>query len=385
MLDRVRKALGFRIWYGIGIGPWASALLRNGHAISPWQLPRAILFTALAAFNSGVGLVLRLIFAKRIRAVRLHPSPVFVLGHWRSGTTYLNELLSCDSRFIWPKGYQCGSPHIFLLLDGVLRHLLDFAVPAHRPMDEMAYSLQRPQEDEFALLGLLGRSTLRFCIFPAAGPTDPAYLSLRALAPAERERWVDAWVYFLKSVAVRYGDDKRFLLKSPQHTARIRTILSVFPDARFIHIARNPLEIFASTVRTWNALADSQGLQGTGGARSWAKENVLATFQEMYACYEEDRAAIPAGNLVEIRYEELVADPLGVLRGIYRQLDLGEIEPFLPALQGRLRESSSYKANVHRVDEADAAAVAVSWSGYAKRYGYEEGDAASLHATGRQA
>jgi len=385
MLDRVRKALGFRFWYGIGIGSWLSTLIRNGRTISPWQLPRLILFTALAAFNSGVGLLLRLIFAKRIRAVRLHPSPVFVLGHWRSGTTYLHELLSCDSRFIWPKGYQCGSPHIFLLLDGVLRHLLDFAVTAHRPMDEMTFSLQRPQEDEYALLGLMGRSTLRFCIFPAAGPTDPDYLSLHTLPPAERQRWVDTWVYFLKSVAVRYGDDKRFLLKSPQHTARVRTILSVFPEAKFIHIARNPIDVFASTVGTWNALADSQGLQEPGGARSWAKESVLATFNEMYACYEEDRAAIPDGHLIEIQYEALVADPVGVMRDIYRQLDLGEIEAFLPALEARLRESSSYKANVHRLDEADAAAVAASWSGYARRYGYDHAAASSRNATGGQA
>lgn len=368
----MRKELGFRIWYGIGLGTWLPLLARHGLTISPWQIPRVVLFTALSAFNSGVGLLLRLIFAQRIRAVTLNPSPVFVVGHWRSGTTYLYELLSCDDRLIWPKGYQCGSPHIFLLLDSVLRHLLNFAVPSRRPMDDMAFSLERPQEDEFALLGLLGKSTLRFCIFPGAGPTDQDYLSLRALHPAERQRWVDAWLYFLKSVAVRHGDNRRLLLKSPQHTARIRTILSVFPKAKFIHIARNPLEIYASTVRTWNALADSQGLEGSGKARSWVKAHVLATFAEMYACYDEDRELIPEGQLVEIQYEDLVADPVEVLRLIYRELDLGDVEAFLPALQGRLRESSGYKTNVHQVDDADAAAVGATWARYAARYGYAD-------------
>lgn len=367
----MRQELGFRIWYGVGLATWLRVLARNALTVSPWQIPRVVLFTALAGFNSGVGLLLRLIFAQRIRAVKLDPAPVFVLGHWRSGTTYLYELLSCDERFVWPKGYQCGSPYIFLLLDSVLRHVLNLAVPARRPMDDMAYGLDRPQEDEFALLGLQGRSTLRFCMFPGAGPTDQEYLSLRALTPTERGRWIEAWVYFLKSIAVRRGDNARLLLKSPQHTARVRAILSVFPQAKFIHITRNPLEIFSSTVRTWNALADTQGLQGPGQARSWAKEHVLSTFVEMYACYEEDRSAIPAGNLIEVRYEDLVADPIAMMRHIYERLGLGEIEPVLPALQGRLRESSNYKTNVHAIDTEDAQRVASAWSSYAERYGYD--------------
>jgi sulfotransferase family protein len=184
-IDRLRSRLsaklGIRVWYGIGIETWAPLLLRYGHTVSPWQLPRLVLFTLLSALNTFCGLLTRLLFGARIGEVRLHPAPIFVLGHWRTGTTFLHELLSSDPRFIYPRGYQCGAPRLFLLLETTFRPFLNFALPQHRPMDEMRFDLERAQEDEYALLGLVGHSNMRSFIFPAAGPQDADYLSLRAL------------------------------------------------------------------------------------------------------------------------------------------------------------------------------------------------------------
>ena len=373
-------SLGFRIWYGIGLETWLPLLARNCRSISIWQVPRVALFTLLSAFNSVVGLFSRLIFARRIRQVQLHPAPIFVLGHWRTGTTFLHELLASDPRHIFPKGYQCGTPHLFLLLETSFRPLLGYALPERRPMDDMRLDLERPQEDEYALLGLLGHSTLRSFIFPADGPADGAYLSLRDLDAAARAAWKEAWVYFLKSVAIRHGDDRRLVLKSPQHTARVRTILEVFPDAKFIHLVRNPFAVFASTVRTWQILSDTQGLQGVGAADAWVKESVLATFAEMYRCYEEDRALIPAGNLYELRYEDLAADPMRALGDIYRALDLGDVTHCEGPAARRVLESSGYKVRSHQLDPADAALVARRWADFIARYRYHDEAAGALRA-----
>src|SRR5690606_30874249 len=96
--SRLAAKLGFRVWYGIGLGTWLPMLLRYGHTISVWQVPRVVLFTLLSGINTVVGLQTRFIFGRRIRSVVLDPAPIFVLGHWRSGTTFLHELLASDPR-----------------------------------------------------------------------------------------------------------------------------------------------------------------------------------------------------------------------------------------------------------------------------------------------
>ena len=373
--------LGIRVWYGIGIETWLPLLLRHGHSVTVWQLPRVAWFTFLSALNTFSGLLTRLIFGARIREVRLHPSPIFVLGHWRTGTTFLHELLASDPRFICPRGYQCGTPHLFLLLDTSFRPLLRYALPDHRPMDEMRFDLERPQEDEYALLGLLGRSNMKSFIFPAAGPQDADYLSLRDLGEGARDTWIANWIYFLKSVAIRHGDDQRLVLKSPQHTARVRTILKAFPQAKFVLLVRNPLEIYASSVRTWKALCDTQGLQRRGSADGWIAESVLSTFEEMHRCFEKDRDLIPQGNLIELRYEDLVADPMRALQRIYAGFDLGDPNG-CAAIEDRISESNGYRRNAYKMSRPEMETVVERWSDFTARYGYGDVVAQALMCHG---
>ena len=65
------------------------------------------------------------------------------------------------------------------------------------------------------------------------------------------------------------------MLKSPTHTARVRTILEVFPDAKFIHIVRDPLVLFPSTVRLWKSLSEVQGFQIPRDDAGWIERHVL--------------------------------------------------------------------------------------------------------------
>ena len=127
---------------------------------------------------------------------------------------------------------------------------------------------------------------------------------------------------------------------------RVHTILEVFPEAKFIHLVRNPLAVFASTVRTWQILSDTQGLQGAGAVDPWVKESILATFEEMYRCYEEDRALVPAGNLYELRYEDLAADPMRALADIYRNsTTLGDVTRCEGSVSTRVLESFQLRSS----------------------------------------
>ena len=142
-----------------------------------------------------------------------------------------------------------------------------------------------------------------------------------SLSDAERDKWKEALKSFVHCVAAMRN--RRIILKSPTHTARVKTLLEVFPDARFVHIVRDPLALFPSTIRLWTTLSQVQGLQTVDDGIPWVERQVLDTFARMYERFEQDRDLIPAGHLAEVRYEELVADPVGQMQSVYEQLNLG--------------------------------------------------------------
>ena len=82
-------------------------------------------------------------------ALPLHRDPLFILGLWRSGTTYLHDLLGACPGMDYPATWQCMSPASFRL-----QAPPDKGKEFQRPMDGMTIDNLSPQEDEFALLAL---------------------------------------------------------------------------------------------------------------------------------------------------------------------------------------------------------------------------------------
>jgi hypothetical protein len=162
----------------------------------------------------------------------------------------------------------------------------------------------------------------------------------------------------------------RIVLKSPTHTARVRTILEVFPEAKFIHIVRDPLVVFPSTVRLWKSLSEVQGLQEMGDNCAWIDSHVIETFVRMYERFEQDRKLVPPGRLVDVRYEDLVADPLGQMRDIYQALDLGDFASVAPAIAGYAKKTRDYQTNKYALPPEMADRIRGRWAPYFERYGY---------------
>jgi hypothetical protein len=156
--------------------------------------------------------------------------------------------------------------------------------------------------------------------------------------------------------------------------------LEVFPDARFVHIVRDPLVLFPSTVRLWTSLSEVQGLQVLNERTAWIEQNVLDTFVRMYESFERDRELIPAGRLVDVRYEDLVADPVGQMRQVYRGLDLGDFASVEPALLRHTMKTRDYRTNRYTLPPEMADKVRGRWAPYFQRYGYNGHDLQSASA-----
>src|SRR5207253_2727392 len=105
---------------------------------------------------------------------------------------------------------------------------------------------------------------------------------------------------FLKQVVYKSG--KRLVLKSPPHTARVKTLKEMFPKAIFIHIVRDPYVVFSSTVNLWKILYRTHGLQVPTFAG--LEEDVLRTFTRMYERLEEGKKLLGPEQFYELRYED---------------------------------------------------------------------------------
>jgi hypothetical protein len=363
---------GFAIyfWHGMNARSWFNLLKRNRFRVSPPCIPQVVTVSVMSVLHTVLGWLSEALYWRRLKGFERQHPPVFIIGHWRSGTTYLHDLLSCDPEFGSPSTYECFMPNHFLLTEPVARFWFNLLLPKTRPQDNMAVGFDKPQEDEFALCNLGLPSPLLTMALPRQGPVDMRYLDLRGLSQKERRRWIDGFLWFIRRVA--YRQNKRLILKSPTHTARLRTLIKLFPEARFVYISRNPLSIFPSTVHLWKSMNSTQGLQNPPNDDPWMDDFVLDTFMHMFECYEEDRGLIPEGQLAEISYEQLVADPKTVMRRLYEELGLGDFSRAERAVDGYLSATRDYKTNEYVLSAEQKRRILESWAPYVERFGYTD-------------
>lgn len=254
---------------GVTLGCWLPLLWRHGADVE-WlrYWPRLCFLSAMSLLNSAVGWVEWALFARFWRRQPLPPAPVFILGHPRTGTTLLHNLLSRDSRnFIFCSTFQVGFPSTFLSLGGC-RSLLAPMLDPTRPMDNMALDFDLPQEDELATNVLSGGvSPYMPIVFMKQQRRFARFFSFRdPSVDRERRHWLECFRDFLRKVTwsaagrARTEEEagaalagRRLLLKSPCHTSRVELLLREFPDAQFVYLHRDPYTVFQSAAH----MADS--------------------------------------------------------------------------------------------------------------------------------
>src|SRR5262249_29844637 len=236
-----------------------------------------------------------------------------------------------------------------------------------RPQDDVAMDLDAATEDEFALCAMTGLSPYLEWAFPRGGHVYRKYLTFRGVPEDEVARWRAALTLFLKKLTLKYG--RPLVLKSPPHTARIRLLLEVFPDARFVHIHRNPYDVFRSTKHLHNAIGPYLRFQAGGCFDS--DDDLIATYAEMYDAFFEERDRIPEGRSCEVEFEELEREPIRRVRSVYEALGLSGFEPVRPPLDGYLASIAGYRKNHHDdLPESLRDRIAERWRRSSEACGY---------------
>lgn len=317
--------------------------------------------------NTVLAGIQSLFMRRRLATAELHGPPVFIVGHWRSGTTLLHELMVRDERYSSPSTFQCFAPHHFLVSEWAFRRYGSWLLPGKRPMDNMSAGWERPQEDEFALLNLGLPSPYRRIAFPNNGPVDMDYLDFDGLTQEELDRWLSALRRFLLAVSVATG--RPLVIKSPTHTGRIGVLAKAFPEARFIHMTRDPRSLYPSTCRLWRSLNEIQALQVP--SEDDQSEYVIECFNRMYAAFERDRKTIEPHRLIDIRYEDLISDPVTTMATIYQSLHLSDFASVREEIESWAQnEHRSYQTNRHQLSESEESKLLSEWKVYFQNYGY---------------
>ena len=352
---------------GMTIPRWWKTLRENRFRVGLPYLPRAALVTLGSIPNLHFARKAERVFADRIAAARVE-RPLIVLGHWRSGTTLLQRLLAADDRYAFPTFYECLFPRGFLLTEERNSAFYSKFLPRDRGFDRMSNDFSSPAEDEFALAVLTAKSPYLSWSFPRRAAHYDRYLTFADVPDEEIAEWQAAFRDYLKRLTVHHG--KRIALKSPPHTARISLLLELFPDAKFVHIRRNPFAVYASTKKMLVAFLKSARLQGHDQSR--LHERIVSQYREMHDAYFAQQPEIPSGQFADVAFEDLERDPEGELARIYRELDLGDWDRVRPGVQAYLESVAGYRKNRHRpLDDAVAAELAERWSPSFDHWAYD--------------
>ena len=343
-------------------------LLPLSLSIHPRYGLRLLLIIVTSVVSAPLRLLESLRYGRVINETKVHEMPIFIVGHWRSGTTHLHNLMIQDANFGFVSMYQSVVPECSLVGGHWLKRILARIIPLKRPMDNMEWPLDAPQEEEFPLAKMMPWGFYVNFLFPSKTRELFRRYVLMDEAPAGVEaEFLHNYLKILKIASLRCGG-KRLVLKNPVNTARMTRLLKIFPNARFIHIHRSPYEVFMSTQGLHQNLLTLATLQKIN--LRTAKETVLILYESMMRRYFAERELVPSGHLVEVRYANLVQNPLGELERIYCQLQLPGFERALPAFTAYTNAQQSYEKNSHQISEADRCLVNEHWRFAFETLGY---------------
>jgi omega-hydroxy-beta-dihydromenaquinone-9 sulfotransferase len=310
---------------------------------------RLVFLIQSAFWSSFFSWIERLRYAKALENAPVPDDPIFIIGHWRTGSTYLHQLMNLDPDLCAPTLFQVAVPDSFLVSHPYYRPIFKRVVSEHRPMDQVKIGMDEPQEDEYAIYRITNFSPLENLVFPKS-PTYFLNHGSLFLPPGEQvDSWNNAVKEFFKKLHFR--SRKRIISKNPFNSFRIKALYDIFPKAKFIHIVRHPSRVVPSTINMWNILQEQNSMNTTASSPEFSE--VVGVLKNLLETVENARKDLPPGTLVQIRFEDLEASPVDVLKNVYRDLGLEFTAEFETGIKAFCQQNASYTKNVFSLTEEE--------------------------------
>lgn len=341
----------------------------SGNKILPKHYVKVVLTLIIILIGTPFRWIEKIKFSRKIKRYKFKEPPIFILGHWRSGTTFLHNVMCQDPKAGYLTTFNASFPH-YLGSKWLFESFMKLVMPDKRPADNVKLDTKYPQEEEFSIGNVHPYSYYNFWYFPKR--YEEYYEKyVRLNDPSIRNYWKKKYKnHIIKSLIDTNGE--RAIFKNPVLTGRADTLVELFPEGKFINIYRNPVIVFLSTRKFFRELFPTLWFHEIN--HDEIDEMIITTFIKIVNDFEEKKKLIPNENLVEIKFEEFEKRPLEGLEEIYSKLNLKSWEEAKHSLESYINSQKSYKKNNYKMKRQDLDMVLKHWGFAMKLWDYEVPD-----------
>lgn len=344
--------------------------MTRGKQIAPDKRGKYILTKSVCRLLSLLAPIQERKYQKELAPKPLQRDPLFILGHWRSGTTFVHNIFAQDANFGYTTTYQTVFPHMMMFGQPMFKKTMGWLMPDKRPTDNMELAPDLPQEEEFALSNTMPYTYYDFWYFPEhMMEYCDRYLTFKDITPQELQDFKDAFEKLVK-ISLWNTGGVQYLSKNPPHTGRVKALVELFPNAKFIYLMRNPYTVFESTRSFFNNTIKPLELQHI--SEEQMEQNILNVYTKLYQAYEEQKKFIPKGNLFEVKFEDFEANAMETTRKAYSLLSIPEFDKAEPAITAYINKKKGYRKNKYEYNPRTIQLVNENWGYALKDWDYDQ-------------
>lgn len=325
------------------------AFQNGGIAIKEsWKVPGWLLKTIVFEPLRWLEMIF---YNRKVRQHKITKGPIFILGFYRSGTSYLHEFFTQDDRLGYHTVYQMIFPEIMLTCERWMSPILEVISRVFKlqdPIHRIPLSFRYPGEEDGTMCTAVNPRGAQWGFFFPRRMNEyvSKYVLFENITETEKDAWTRDFIFLLKKISLA-GHGKQLVLKSPPNTARIKHLLTLFPDARFILIHRNPYEVYGSNKKFWKV---TQRIYSLGGMKSMdTNADILDSYARTMQRYLEEKDLVPLGQLLELAYDDFVKNPVERMREAYEKLDLGDFKSCEDKMKAFAARQKKFKVLEHQL------------------------------------
>ena len=331
--------------------------------------PKRIRFLAwfLIIYPTGLvsgwlGFLIDNIFYRRYSRQKID-RPLFIIGNYRSGTTFLQRLISLDEKqFSGMKSWEIyAAPsiaqrkvfHGISTVDSWLGNpfkklLAGWEKRVLKTIKKHPIGIMEEEEDEGLFLFIYA-GIHRWFFYPYKANDENYHYFDTKVKEWRRRRFMKFYERCIKR-HIYYRRGRRSLSKNPASSAKIHSILSKMPDARFVYLVRNPYDTLPSNFDffsfVWHYFSDLP--------QQYPYQNLLLEMMKHFYRYPLDALAkLPPDRYSIVKFDDLTADPAGTVEAIYRNLGYPLSDEFRSRLLDEAERSRSHKSSRKKVSIED--------------------------------
>lgn len=297
---------------------------------------------------------------------KIEKPPLFILGFWRSGTTYLQNLLCEDKQFGFLNTVTSYSNNCCITLKPIVTAFMKKYSADFRFMDAMESKVNSPCEEEFAVANRTTKSLVHMAVFPENFELYQKFTFTKNLNDKEIKKWKKDYEKVIKKVYF-INKEKPLILKSPDNTCHTKELAEMFPTSKFVYIYRNPYKVICSFKHTITKMIEHFSLQEMPTEEK-IEDFVIDLYKQTMAQYKQDKETFK-DRLIEIKYEDFVKAPMKYLQEIYTKFEIQGFEE--EKFEELLNRQKNYKTNHYEISERLKRKIQSELKSVFQDYGYE--------------